>query len=40
VASGDLAMPVEATYPLEEVRAAYTRLAERHTLGKIVLRLR
>jgi NADPH:quinone reductase-like Zn-dependent oxidoreductase len=40
VASGDLTVPVEATYPLEEVRAAYTRLAERHTLGKIVLRLR
>jgi NADPH:quinone reductase-like Zn-dependent oxidoreductase len=40
VASGDLVVPVAATYPLEDVREAYTRLADRHTLGKIVLRLR
>jgi len=40
IASGDLVVPVAATFPLEEVRAAYTELAERHTLGKIVLRLR
>jgi hypothetical protein len=25
-------------YPLAEVRAAYTELERRHTLGKIVLR--
>jgi len=40
VATGDLIVPVARTYPLEEVRAAYTELAKRHTLGKIVLRLR
>ena len=40
VATGDLIVPVARTYPLEEVRAAYTELANRHTLGKIVLRLR
>jgi NADPH2:quinone reductase len=40
VASGDLVVPVAATFPLEDVREAYTQLADRHTLGKIVLRLR
>lgn len=40
VADGELHLEIAATYPLEEVRAAYTRLAERHTRGKIVLRLR
>jgi NADPH:quinone reductase len=34
----DLTIPIAATYPLENVRAAYTRLAQRHTHGKIVLR--
>lgn len=37
IASGDLEVPIAATYPLEEVRAAYTALAERRTRGKIVL---
>lgn len=37
IASGDVVVPVAATYPLEEVRAAYTALAERRTRGKIVL---
>jgi NADPH:quinone reductase-like Zn-dependent oxidoreductase len=37
---GELEVPIAATYPLEQVREAYTRLAERHTHGKIVLRLR
>lgn len=37
IASGDLVVPVAATYPLEEVRAAYTALAERRTRGKLVL---
>lgn len=36
---GELTIPVAATYDLDEVQAAYTRLAERHTRGKIVLRL-
>jgi NADPH:quinone reductase-like Zn-dependent oxidoreductase len=37
VAAGELDVPVAATYPLTEVRAAYRRLMERHTRGKIVL---
>jgi NADPH:quinone reductase-like Zn-dependent oxidoreductase len=40
VASGDLVVPVAGTFPIEDVRQAYTQLADRHTLGKIVLRLR
>ena len=28
---------IAATYPLDEVRAAYELLEQRHTLGKIVL---
>ncbi len=35
--AGDLSVPIAATYPLDEVRDAYKRLAERHTRGKIVL---
>ena len=34
---GELAIPIAATFPLEQVREAYARLAERHTQGKIVL---
>lgn len=37
IASGGLAVPVAASFPLAQVRQAYTQLAERHTLGKIVL---
>lgn len=37
IANGDLEVPIAATYPLEEVRAAFTALAERRTRGKIVL---
>lgn len=37
VAGGQLALPVAATYPLTEVRAAFTELEKRHTHGKIVL---
>ncbi len=40
LASGELTVPVAATYPIEEVRDAYTELARRHTRGKIVLRMR
>ncbi len=36
---GELSIPVAATYRLEQVRDAYARLAERHTRGKIVLRI-
>ncbi|WP_063798146.1 NADP-dependent oxidoreductase [Streptomyces sp. 150FB] len=34
-----IAFPIQAVYPLDEVRAAYTELGERHTRGKIVLTL-
>jgi NADPH:quinone reductase-like Zn-dependent oxidoreductase len=37
VAAGDLEVPIAATYPLAEVRAAYRELMRRHTRGKIVL---
>lgn len=37
VADGELEVPIAATFPLSDVRAAYTQLAERHTRGKIVL---
>jgi NADPH:quinone reductase len=36
-ASGDLSVPVAATYPLEEVAAAYERFKAGRKLGKIVL---
>jgi NADPH:quinone reductase-like Zn-dependent oxidoreductase len=37
VATGELDVPVAATYPLTEVRAAYRQLMRRHTRGKIIL---
>lgn len=37
IAAGELELPIAATYPLAEVRAAYAELARRHTHGKIVL---
>jgi len=37
VATGELDVPIAATYPLDQVRAAYTELERRHTRGKIVL---
>jgi NADPH2:quinone reductase len=37
VAAGRLDVPIAATYPLTEVREAFTELERRHTLGKIVL---
>ncbi|GAB0106013.1 NADP-dependent oxidoreductase [Nocardia sp. JMUB6875] len=37
VAAGTLEIPIAATYPLSEVRAAYQELERRHTHGKIVL---
>jgi NADPH:quinone reductase-like Zn-dependent oxidoreductase len=37
IAAGDLDVPIAATYPLAEVRAAYRTLMQRHTRGKIVL---
>jgi NADPH:quinone reductase-like Zn-dependent oxidoreductase len=38
VASGELEIPIAKVYPLDEVRAAYRDLEERHTRGKLVLR--
>ncbi|HEX3678339.1 MAG TPA: NADP-dependent oxidoreductase [Galbitalea sp.] len=37
IGAGELQLPIAATYPLDEVRAAYERLAKRHGLGKIAL---
>jgi NADPH:quinone reductase-like Zn-dependent oxidoreductase len=37
VAAGELQVPIAATFPLDQVRAAYERLGKRHGLGKIVL---
>lgn len=37
VASGQIEIPITATYPLERVRDAFAALEERHTHGKIVL---
>jgi NADPH:quinone reductase-like Zn-dependent oxidoreductase len=37
VVTGGLDVPIAATYPLTEVRAAYRELMRRHTRGKIVL---
>jgi NADPH:quinone reductase len=37
VASGQIEIPIAATYPLEQVKDAYAELEERHTHGKIVL---
>ena len=35
--SGELTIPIAATFPLAKVREAYTQLAERHSRGKVVL---
>jgi NADPH:quinone reductase-like Zn-dependent oxidoreductase len=37
VVKGELEVPIAATYPLSEVRAAFTELERGHTRGKIVL---
>jgi NADPH:quinone reductase len=37
VASGQVEIPIAATYPLEKVAEAYAELEQRHTRGKIVL---
>ncbi|MHB8208104.1 NADP-dependent oxidoreductase [Mucilaginibacter sp.] len=37
VNNGDLEIPVAKTYPLSQVKDAYTELEKRHTHGKIVL---
>ena len=37
IAAGDLVVPIQRTYPLDDVRAAFTELEARHIAGKIVL---
>jgi NADPH:quinone reductase-like Zn-dependent oxidoreductase len=37
IAHGELELPIAATYPLDEVRDAYTRLESGHLRGKIAL---
>jgi NADPH:quinone reductase-like Zn-dependent oxidoreductase len=37
IAAGELEVPIDATYPLDEVAAAYEELEKGHTRGKIVL---
>jgi NADPH:quinone reductase len=37
IAAGDLVVPIQRTYPLDDVRAAFTELEAGHTAGKIVL---
>ena len=37
VASGQIEVPIAATYPLDRVKDAYDELEKRHTRGKIVL---
>jgi NADPH:quinone reductase-like Zn-dependent oxidoreductase len=37
IAAGELEVPIAGTYPLDQVREAYARLAKGHILGKIVL---
>jgi NADPH:quinone reductase len=37
IATGDLMVPIQRTYPLDEVRAAFTELEAGHVAGKIVL---
>jgi NADPH:quinone reductase-like Zn-dependent oxidoreductase len=37
IAENKLTVPIQATYPVERVRAAYEELERRHTRGKIVL---
>jgi NADPH:quinone reductase-like Zn-dependent oxidoreductase len=40
IQASKLKVPIAARYPLEEVVRAHERLAQRHILGKIVLRIR
>ena len=40
ISAGRLEVPIARVYPLDEVRAAYRELEQRHTRGKIVLKPR
>jgi NADPH:quinone reductase-like Zn-dependent oxidoreductase len=37
IAAGELEVPIAGTFPLDQVRAAYSQLEQGHTRGKIVL---
>ena len=37
IVAGDLVVPIQRTYPLDDVRAAFTELEAGHMAGKIVL---
>lgn len=37
IAAGDLFVPIQRAYPLDDVRAAFTELEAGHIAGKIVL---
>jgi NADPH:quinone reductase len=37
IAAGDIVVPIQRTYPLDDVRAAFTELEAGHVAGKIVL---
>src|SRR5207244_11424320 len=37
IAAGDLVVPIQRTYPLDDVRAAFPELEAGHMAGKIVL---
>jgi NADPH:quinone reductase-like Zn-dependent oxidoreductase len=37
IAAGDLIVPIQRTYPLDDIRAAFTELEAGHIAGKIVL---
>ncbi len=39
VAAGTIVLPIEAVFPLDEVRAAFMLLEGRHLSGKVVLSL-
>jgi NADPH:quinone reductase-like Zn-dependent oxidoreductase len=39
MASARLEVPIGASYPLAQAAKAHARLAKRHVLGKIVLRV-
>jgi NADPH:quinone reductase-like Zn-dependent oxidoreductase len=40
IAAGELEVPVARVFPLDQVRDAYRALEERHTRGKLILRIR
>jgi NADPH:quinone reductase-like Zn-dependent oxidoreductase len=39
VARGELEVPIAGVFPLDDVRDAFRQVEQRHTRGKIVLRM-